>query len=81
MKNIINATVTVAKKTYSKLNISEFEKGQLSMLTHVGQKNHVRWDVPNLKKLSDASAASALPAATEPASTSTATTLSVCDTF
>ena len=54
MKNIINATVTIAKKTYSKLNISEFEKGQLSMLTHVGQKNHVRWDVPNLKKLSDA---------------------------
>ena len=48
------ATVRQAGKNYTKLNISEFEKGQLSFLTHVGRWNHVIWDVPKLKKLSDA---------------------------
>lgn len=48
------ATIKQGGKTYSKLNISEFEKGQLSLLTHVGYWNHVVWDVPKLKKLSDA---------------------------
>lgn len=48
------ATYTQGGNTYSKINISEYEKGQLSMLSHVGRWNHVIWDVPKLKSLSDA---------------------------
>ena len=49
-----NATVTQNNSVYRKVNVSDFEKGQMSMWCHRGRWNHVVWDVKNQKKLTDA---------------------------
>lgn len=48
------ANVTQNGMVYKKLNLTDYEKGQLSLWCHKGRSNHVVWDAKHLHSLSDA---------------------------
>ena len=50
----ITATVKQNNVIYTKLNISDFEKGQLSLMGHTSRWNHYVFDLKHARSLSDA---------------------------